>query len=100
MQWIHRDGYELDRVEQSEQVSANDSRLLLPALGLNYLDPDVGRGRVRAFVLIEALPIDSVGESLQNKWAILNRRENEARDARVVPHHISLRVFLLREKNL
>src|ERR1035437_1666582 len=100
MAWIDGDGAQLDGVKRREQISADNPRLPLSTLGCYHLDPDIGRRILRSFLLVEALPVYSVGESLQYDRAILDRRKNEVSDARVVPHHVALRVLLLREKDL
>ena len=100
MPWIDGDGAKLDCVKQCEQISADNPRQLLSTLGFYHLDPDLGRRILRSFLLVEALPVYSVGESLQNERAIPDRRKNEVRDARVVPHHIALRVLPHGEKDL
>src|ERR1700682_2590764 len=100
MPGVDRDGAELDRVKKGKQISADDSALLLSLIGLYHLDPDLGRRSLRGILLVEALPVDSVGKSFENERAILDRWKYEVLDARVVPHHVALGVLLLRKENL
>src|SRR4030088_1683402 len=97
---IHRNGAQLNRVQQRQQVSADVARLFLAVLRLDGLNAYAGRSRVRRFLLIETLAVDSVGESLQDQRAVLHCRKNEVGDARVEAHHVALGKLLLGKEDL
>src|SRR5438045_7626888 len=97
---VDRDGAELDGVEERKKISSDNPRLLLAAIGFNFLDPDFAGRRLRSLLLVEAFAGNAVGETLEDKRAIQNRRKDERSNARVIPHHIPFGVFLLGAKNL
>src|SRR4026208_2063175 len=60
----------------------------------------VGARCCERLLLMQPFPVDPVREPLEDERTVLDRRKDELRDARVVPHDVALRVLLLREKNL
>src|ERR1700694_139230 len=100
MPWVNRDSPELDRINEGEKVSSDYPPLFFSAVGFYQLDPDLGRGSLRRLLLVEALAVDPIRKSLQDKGAILHDWQDEVRDARVVAHYVALGVLLLREKDL
>src|SRR6266550_4209195 len=100
MPWVDGDGTELDRIKKREQIAADDPALLLTPIAFYQLDADLRRRSLRRLVLVETLPIDSIGESLENERPILDRWKDEVGNARVVTHHVTLGVLLLREEDL
>src|SRR6267154_4804422 len=100
MPWVDGDGTELDRIKKREQIAADDPALFLSPIGFYQLDPDLRRRSLRRLLLVEALPIDSIGESLENERPILDRWKDKVSDARVVTHHVTLGVLLLRKEDL
>src|SRR6266850_624332 len=100
MPWVDGDGTELDRIKKREQIATDDPALLLSPIGFYQLDADLRRHRLRRLMLVEALPIHSIGESLENERPILDRWKDEVSDARVVTQHVTLGVLLLRKEDL
>src|ERR1700737_927190 len=97
---VDGNGSELDRVEKGEKISPDDPGLFFSVVGFYHLYTNLGRGGLRRLLLVEALAVDPIRETLQDERAILHHRQDEIGDARVVAHYVALRVLLLREKDL
>src|SRR2546423_5599064 len=99
MPGIDGDGAQLDRIEKSEQVTPDHSRLLLAPLSLDQLYAHFRRRRFRSLLLIKAFAANTVGKPLENEGPVQNCRKDEVGDPDVVPHYIAFRVLLLRKED-